>query len=80
MDLFCGAGGLTCGLLDAGIPVLAGYDIDSACRFAYGHNNPGAEFVTQRVADLRAEDLLKAYGVTKTRVLVGCAPCRPFSN
>ena len=26
VDLFCGVGGLTRGLLDAGIPVVAGYD------------------------------------------------------
>ncbi len=80
VDLFCGAGGLTRGLLDAGVPVLAGYDIDSACQFAYEHNNPGARFVTQSVADLTAEDLLKVFGVNKTRVLVGCAPCQPFSK
>jgi len=52
VDLFCGAGGLTRGFLDAGIPVLAGYDIDSACQFAYEHNNTGARFVAQSVADL----------------------------
>ena len=35
VDLFCGAGGLTRGLFDAGIDVVAGYDIDEACRFPY---------------------------------------------
>jgi len=38
IDLFCGAGGLTRGLLDAGIPVVAGYDIAASCRYAYEHN------------------------------------------
>lgn len=80
VDLFCGAGGLTRGLFDAGIPVLAGYDIDSACQFPYEHNNPGAQFYTQSVADLTAGDLAKVYGATKTRLLVGCAPCQPFSK
>ena len=29
VDLFCGVGGLTCGLQKAGIPVVAGIDIDA---------------------------------------------------
>lgn len=80
VDLFCGAGGLTRGLLDAGIPVLAGYDIDSSCEFAYEHNNPGSRFVAQSVADLSVEDLKKVFGSSKIRILAGCAPCQPFSK
>ncbi|MCK9472334.1 DNA cytosine methyltransferase [Sulfurimonas sp.] len=30
IDLFCGAGGGTRGLLDAGIDVIAGFDIDKS--------------------------------------------------
>lgn len=29
VDLFCGVGGLTCGIQKSGINVIAGYDIDS---------------------------------------------------
>ena len=39
IDLFCGAGGLTRGLADAGIHVVAGYDIDPACDYPYSKNN-----------------------------------------
>jgi len=52
VDVFCGAGGLTRGLLDAGIPVVAGYDVDATCQFPYEHNNPGAEFEKISVTDL----------------------------
>ena len=31
VDLFCGVGGLTCGLRKAGLNVLAGYDFDLTC-------------------------------------------------
>lgn len=34
IDLFCGIGGLSYGLKKAGIPVLAGIDLDASCRFA----------------------------------------------
>ena len=34
VDVFCGIGGLTRGLRDAGITVGAGVDNDSTCRYA----------------------------------------------
>lgn len=80
VDLFCGAGGLTRGLLDAGISVAAGYDVDEACRFPYEHNNAGAAFKKVSVADLTAETLAAHYPDGHTRILVGCAPCQTFSK
>lgn len=80
MDLFCGAGGLTRGLLDAGISVAAGYDVDEACRFPYEHNNKGAAFKKVSVTDLDAASLAAHYPLGRTRILVGCAPCQTFSK
>ena len=80
VDLFCGAGGLTRGLLDAGIRVVVGYDIDEACQFPYEHNNKPAIFKKQSVVDLDCEDLAAHYPANSCRVLVGCAPCQPFSK
>ena len=39
VDLFCGVGGLTCGLKKSGLNVVAGLDNDSTCEFAYTENN-----------------------------------------
>ncbi len=39
VDLFCGVGGLSCGLLQAGLNVVAGFDLDETCRYTYEHNN-----------------------------------------
>ena len=39
IDLFCGAGGLTHGLIKSGIPVIAGFDVDETCRYAFEKNN-----------------------------------------
>lgn len=80
VDLFCGAGGLTRGLLDSGVAVSAGYDIDEACRFAYEHNNPGAEFCDRSITKLTAKKLARHYPKGHTRILVGCAPCQTFSK
>ena len=39
VDFYCGAGGTTRGLLDAGGYVIAGIDKDSDCRITYARNN-----------------------------------------
>lgn len=80
VDLFCGAGGLTRGLLDAGIDVVAGYDTDADCRFPYESNNDPAIFVHRNVAELDGADLASHYPKRSFRILVGCAPCVPFSR
>src|ERR1051325_1822103 len=80
VDIFCGAGGLTRGLLDAKIPVVAGYDIDAACEFPYEHNNRGAKFYDVSVTDLTGEQLAAQYPQGHVKILVGCAPCTPFSK
>jgi DNA (cytosine-5)-methyltransferase 1 len=80
VDLFCGAGGLTRGLLDAGIEVVAGYDIDEVYRYPYMHNNKPALFKKQSVADVKGSDLAAFYPAGSRRALVGCAPCQPFSK
>ena len=45
VDLFCGVGGLTHGLKQAGLNVVAGLDCDNDCRYAYEVNNKGAKFL-----------------------------------
>lgn len=37
IDLFCGV--LTYGLQNFGVNVVAGFDFESSCQFAYEHNN-----------------------------------------
>jgi len=80
VDLYCGAGGLTRGLLDAGIEVRAGYDIDEDCRYAYEHNNAPAVFYAKSVTDLKARQVEAHFEKGRTRILVGCAPCVTFST
>jgi len=79
VDLFCGIGGLTHGLTLAGIPVVAGFDIDESCRFSYEENND-AEFICKDIAQVNRFDLEKYYPENNVRILVGCAPCQPFSR
>ncbi len=79
VDLFCGAGGLTRGFLDAGLDVVGGFDLDPSCRFAYEANN-AVPFFEQDAELLSGETLSALYNKGTVRVLAGCAPCQPFSN
>ncbi len=78
-DVFCSIGGLTYGLKQAGITVDAGLDIDGSCRYAY-ENNCKATFVEADIREISFADVSKYFGDTAYRVLVGCAPCQPFSS
>ncbi|OBQ22915.1 MAG: modification methylase [Anabaena sp. WA113] len=79
VDLFCGAGGLTHGFEQAGLPVNVGYDIDPACRFPYEHNNK-AKFILQDIENVSGSDLAEHFSGSSIKILAGCAPCQPFSN
>lgn len=79
VDLFCGAGGLTCGLRQAGVLVKAGVDIATSCRYAYSHNNH-ADFVEKSVTDLKSDDIERYFGGSDFTLLAGCAPCQAFST
>ena len=78
VDVFCGAGGLSHGFMLEGFEVRAGIDIDAACRHAYEHNN-NARFIEKNVANLGGEDVRALFATGQPRILVGCAPCQPFS-
>lgn len=80
VDLFCGAGGLTHGLISAGVEVRAGVDFEEACRHPYEANHEGVEFHHSDVAELQASTVAEWFGDARVRVLAGCAPCQPFST
>lgn len=80
VDLFCGAGGLTHGLINAGVKVCAGVDLDDACRHPYEANHEGIAFHQADVAELAASTVAEWFGDAKVRILAGCAPCQPFST
>lgn len=79
VDLFCGVGGLTHGLQNSGINVVAGYDIDEHCRLPYEANN-NSQFINTSITELTATEIQEHYGNSEIRLLAGCAPCQPFSK
>lgn len=79
IDLFCGIGGLTHGLIKENFNVVAGFDIDPSCKFAYESNNR-SKFYKQDIGSISQDQINGLFADAKIKILVGCAPCQPFSK
>ena len=79
IDLFCGAGALTHGFVLEGFNVIAGLDADESCKYAYESNNHGARFIKKRIENVTSVELAQLYPEGHAKILVGCAPCQPYS-
>ncbi len=83
IDFFCGAGGMTFGLSQAGIDVLAGIDNDTSCKETYEINNPGSKFIEVDIHDLSEEQLAELTGIEKndaSLIFIGCSPCQYWTK
>jgi DNA (cytosine-5)-methyltransferase 1 len=83
IDFFCGGGGLTKGLTNAGITVLGGYDNCQDYKDTYEKNN-GCDFICKDIRDIDANQVYSDFPIIKGNednlLLSGCAPCQPFSS
>ena len=82
IDFFCGAGGLTRGLLNAGINVRAGVDFDRSLMQTYERNNSPSHFVHRNIRGLDIESLRENLGISARSLALyaACTPCQPFST
>jgi DNA (cytosine-5)-methyltransferase 1 len=79
VDLFCGVGALTHGMILEGLNVVAGVDNDLSCRFAFEKNN-AARFIHKDISKFSSTELQRLYAGSSLKILIGCAPCQPFSS
>ena len=82
VDFFCGGGGMTCGLRQAGVNVIAGVDFDKDCKETYEINNPGSAFVLADITKLPSNHFAKKFGLQKdddNLIFIGCSPCQYYS-
>jgi DNA (cytosine-5)-methyltransferase 1 len=79
IDLFCGIGGLSHGFVKEGFDVVAGIDNEASCKYPYEENN-NAQFIPKDIREVEGEDINNLFGEANIRILVGCAPCQPFST
>lgn len=70
---------MTYGIQKAGIEVIAGVDIDESCKYAYESNNHST-FINKSVTEITGDEINLLFGKENIKLLMGCAPCQPFSN
>jgi DNA (cytosine-5)-methyltransferase 1 len=79
VDLFCGVGGLSHGFVKEKFNVTAGIDFDKSCSYAYEANNR-AKFIHADLTKYDPAEIKRLFPAGSIKVLVGCAPCQPFST
>lgn len=79
IDLFCGAGGLSHGLEQAGFRVALGLDFDKHALATFSANHDGKALLAD-VREVSGKDILKAAGVEKIDLLAGGPSCQGFST
>jgi DNA (cytosine-5)-methyltransferase 1 len=81
VDLFCGCGGVSRGLRDAGFDVLAAVDSDPHAASVYRANHPATHLLDQDIQEVDVALLKKRLGLKAgwLDVLASCPPCQGFS-
>ncbi len=80
LDLFCGAGGLSLGLKEAGFSVVAAADSDATALESHAHNIGGLVWHGDLSDPSGFLSQLKAWGIEEADLVAGGPPCQPFSR
>lgn len=79
VDLFCGAGGMSLGFIEAGYKVVLANDIQDVCCETYKYNHP--ELSSDRVILGDIRQILKDFSISEhVDVVIGGPPCQGFSS
>ena len=79
IDLYCGIGGLTKGFRQEKFKVIAGFDFDKSCKYAYEVNNQ-TNFYCEDLSLTNSSTINEKFIKGTKKILVGCAPCQAFST
>ena len=80
LDLFCGAGGLSCGFERAGYNILLGIDNDAMALETFKANHHNAQAICGDITQITFEKDIKPVLNDKTiDVIIGGPPCQGFS-
>ena len=82
VDFFCSGGGMSYGMQQSGIQIIAGIDFDINCKSTYETNINGAKFIHADVFKLTEQDLEDELLLKRNDdnlILIGCSPCQFWS-
>ena len=79
LDLFCGAGGLSCGFERAGFNIVLGIDNDKKALETFEANHNGAKSICGDITEIGYADIKNVIGDKTIDVIIGGPPCQGFS-
>ena len=80
LDLFCGAGGLSCGFERAGYNILVGIDNDAKALDTFRINHKGSQTICGDITEVTYEkDIQPLLNGKSIDVIIGGPPCQGFS-
>jgi DNA (cytosine-5)-methyltransferase 1 len=82
IDLFCGAGGVTEGLKQAGFQVVGAVDVEATAVDTYRTNHPTVALWKRDICRLPVSTLMTRLRLVRGQLdlLAGCPPCQGFST
>ena len=80
IDLFCGAGGLSEGLRQAGFKPVAGVDFDSHAVATYRQNHPDVPVLEIDIGGVTGEQLVRLAGTSDIDLIAGGPSCQGYST
>src|ERR1700721_2175930 len=83
IDFFCGAGGMSYGLSQAGIRILGGVDQDADCKDTYERNLKNARYLQHDISSLSERSLSDFFAIEpndEELIFCGCSPCQFWSK
>lgn len=78
IDLFCGAGGTSTGLISAGFDIEAGIDLDEKALKSFETNHSGTEAINEDISEIEVERFEELKN--DLFLLNASPPCQSFSN
>lgn len=79
VDLFCGAGGITQGLVQAGFQPIVSVEINPIASATHQKNFPQCRHFCGDIANFSAKKLVQQIDVPEIHLVVGGPPCQGFS-
>lgn len=79
IDLFCGAGGITQGLFQAGFNPVASAEINPIASATHGRNFPDCHHFCGDMHELNTQEWLSQINSPEIHLVVGGPPCQGFS-
>lgn len=80
VDLFCGGGGLSQGLKEAGFTVTAGIEMDLDATATYAANHPETKLFAKDIRTVSGDEILNTSPEHRIDLIAACPPCQGFSS